>query len=487
MKGRIFTAVVLALVLILVLHSTPVWAEDEPWENPYLVRTFVDDEGRQIDEVIVPGRPPEIKAEAVAVPEPRIARGINNLGNVPAFDWSHGCSATSGAMLAGYYDRIGYSNMYAGPTNGGVMPLNNSYWGSGECPLSATHQGKDGLVEKGHVDDYYYFYLSENDPYYGNWAEHGYANCTADFMGTNQWYNWQNKDGSTTFYYYTNGAPTYDFTEEEVNNKRDGCHGIRLFVESRDYNVYHDGSNYQNYNQYIYGYGGNTQGFTFYQFKAEIDAGRPVFIHVEGHTMLGYGYDDSSNLVYLHDTWDYNDHTMTWGGTYGVQNLQHYGVTVIQLQSVITSCNSGGTEKNQFVPNESVYVKGSGLEPGTEYKIWIQNNPVSEGDSLVVGENPATAETPKNVTSYASGSFGPTLIWAIPADAQVTHDEYDIVVNKGTGEVGETYNAADDGLDSASVAGIVAPVPELPTILLFSMGLLALAGYVLVSRKNRER
>jgi hypothetical protein len=51
------------------------------------------------------------------------------LSDVPAFDWSYGCSATSGAMMAGYYDRTGYDDMYTGPNNGGVCPLNNGTWG----------------------------------------------------------------------------------------------------------------------------------------------------------------------------------------------------------------------------------------------------------------------------------------------------------------------------------------------------------------------
>jgi len=79
-------------------------------ENPYLVRTFIDEQGRQIDEVIVPGRPPEIKAPVVAVLEPNPAMGINTLSNVPAFDWCYGCSATSAAMMFGHYDNHDYTN-----------------------------------------------------------------------------------------------------------------------------------------------------------------------------------------------------------------------------------------------------------------------------------------------------------------------------------------------------------------------------------------
>ena len=114
-------------------------------ENPYPVRTFLDSEGRLIDEVVFSGRPPEVKAAVVSVPEPHIAAGINLLANVPAFDWSYGCAATAAAMLFGYYDNGNYVDMYTGPENDGVVPMDNSTWGSGECPLSATHQGYDGL------------------------------------------------------------------------------------------------------------------------------------------------------------------------------------------------------------------------------------------------------------------------------------------------------------------------------------------------------
>jgi len=203
-----------------------------------------------MDIVLVSGRPPEIKAETVMVPEPNPAMGINVLSNVPAFDWSYGCSATSAAMMFGYYDRTIYPNMYAGPTNSGVCPMTNSVWGSGECPLSATHKGKDGLSTKGHVDDYWYSYNSYRDPYYGNWAQHTYSSCTADFMGTNQYYNWQCPDGGTCFFNYNDGSPLYDYSGHESQRWRDGCHGMKLFVESRGYSVTYHG----NYNQYIYGY-----------------------------------------------------------------------------------------------------------------------------------------------------------------------------------------------------------------------------------------
>ncbi len=271
----------------------------------YIVDKFIEN-GRVIEEIIVPGRPPAIKPEAAFLPEPNTAMGTNSLTNMPAFTWCYGCSATSAAMIAGYYDNHGYSNMYAGPANGGVCPMNNdSYWtytgtppgSSGECPLSATHMGFDGRATRGHVDDYWIDYLNTGpDPYIVNsWPEHTWSDCTADFMGTSQSKFNSKKDGATSFYYYDDGTPLYDYSGCEPGN-RGGCHGFRQFFESRGYTVL------TNFNQKIYGWEGNTNGYTFADYKADIDAGAPVMIHVEGHTMVGFGYNDTGTVVYLRNT-----------------------------------------------------------------------------------------------------------------------------------------------------------------------------------------
>ncbi len=328
-----------SLVLLALVGTTS--ADGEISDKYYRVQTITLEDGTSIDEVVIngpPTPPPAYERPVVKIP----GRGaelltVNTLSDVPAFDWSYGCSATSAAMIAGYYDRTGYANMYTGPTNGGVMPLDNSAWGSGECPLSATHQGYDGRTTKGHVDDYWISYGSEGpDPWDGNWAEHTYGDCTGDFMKTNQWINPSyefNVDGSTAFYYHTNGSPIYGSDMENYGvEDEDGGYGVKLFYESRGYTV----SNM--YNQYIIEYGA-TYGFTYDQYKAEIDAGRPVMIHLQGHTMVGFGYDDATNLIYIHDTWDYADHTMTWGGTYS--GMQHCAVTIVQLEAV--SCTDPPT------------------------------------------------------------------------------------------------------------------------------------------------
>jgi hypothetical protein len=289
----------------------------------YKKRTF-EEYGRLIDEIVVPERPPKDHREpAVEIQE---AAGDVTLPNAPAFDWSYGCSATAAAMMMGFYDRQGYSSMYSGPGNGGVCPLTNAVWGPGECPLSATHIGIDGRAVRGNVDDYWIAtYDPGPDPYILNgWPEHASSDCTADFMGTSQ-SKYGNIDGGTTFFYYTDGSPLYDYVSQDPA-WLDGCHGLRLFVASRGYTVT------ENFSQYIFGYDGLSMGFTFQDYMSEIDAGRPVIIHVAGHSMLGFGYNPAGSIIYLHDTWDYYDHAMTWGGSYS--GMEHYGVTVLRLTPI---------------------------------------------------------------------------------------------------------------------------------------------------------
>lgn len=344
----------------------------------FRVGTFMD-KGKKIDQIIVPGRPPRNFLGAIAfVPTTSQAAGVNVLPNVPAFDWTYGCVATSAAMLMGYYDNNGYPDMYTGPTNGGVCPLNNSVWGYGECPLSATRFGLDGRATKGHVDDYWRsFGNCSPDPFIGAWSEHVKGDSTADFLGTNQ-STLGNCDGSTMFCCYPGGDPLYDYTGNEPT-ARDTAHGLKLFAESRGYSVT------ANFNQYIVGYQGNTKGFSFDDFKAEIDAGRPALIHITGHTILGYGYNTAGNLIYIHDTWDHNDHQMTWGGKYAGRT--HFGVTVLRLAAASTATPTfapdGGTYTYSqpvaiasATPGAVVHYTTNGVDP-------TESDPVANGSILV--------------------------------------------------------------------------------------------------------
>jgi len=299
-------------------------------------------------------------------------------GNAPTSEWTYGCAATSAGMLFGYYDRTGYTNMYSGPTNGGVcptinlgqgVPTNPLYPIPGSCHIIATENGLDGIIQRAHVDDYYISSTSPGpDPWVtGGWTEHTWGLCTADYLGTNQW-KWDIwspfdgnmdavKDGSTVYSINRYGNKIYDplFNSTQTapcvgmgssnpcNTKF--CHGLKLFAESRGYTVI------TNYNQltdtnwshaeYPTTFPPGSGGFKFSDYKTEIDNCRPVLLHWKkvdgGHTMLGVGYDDtySDPRIYFHDTWDNLVHYTTWNGTYTTDNYELRAVTVIHLAPII--------------------------------------------------------------------------------------------------------------------------------------------------------
>ncbi|MFH1120977.1 MAG: GEVED domain-containing protein [Bacteroidota bacterium] len=362
----------------------------------FFAGTYYDESGREISRMSVPGKPPA----GYRGPKATLTPDAVLISNVPAFDWSFGCAPTAAAMAAGYYDNTGYPDVYAGPTNEGLMPMDNTSWGTvvisgqtmAQCPLSATRQGLDGRVTMGHVDDYWNYYENgDPDPYIvNNWPQHPYDSCTGDYMGSNQ-FAYGNPDGASTFFLYTDGSPLYDFTLLEPN-LRDGCHGIRLFYESRGYQIV------ENYSQMIMGYNGNTSGFTFDQYMEEIDNGRPVLIHIAGHTMLGFGYDETGQIVYLHDTWDHTMHSMTWAGRYA--GRQHFGVTVIRLNSDSPPPVAAFTA----VPRE--------VDPGQS--VSFTDN--SSGSPIAwqwtfEGGNPATSTEQNPVVTYAiPGIYTVTLL-----------------------------------------------------------------------------
>ena len=296
-----------------------------------------------LDEYIIngPSIPPpgyELERSVVDLPEPNIAAGVNTLA-VPAYGWSFGCSATSGAMIAAYYDRNGFPNMYTGPTNGSVMPLDSSSWpnwtdGYGstyaQCPLIASHQGLDGRATRGSIDDYWVAYNSSfQDPYITNyWVQHTWGDAIGDYMKTSQ-SMYGNTDGATTFYNWINSTSqlTCSNMESYGISQYDGTYGRKLFYETRGYTVT------DCYNQKTDNNGG---GFTFAMYKAEIDANRPVFLNLAGHSIVGVGYDSSTDTVYIHDTWDYNTHIMTWGGSYSGMPLLSVSIVNINKASIFT-------------------------------------------------------------------------------------------------------------------------------------------------------
>jgi len=405
-----------------------------PPKNKYFsVTTETVQNGMDVDKTIINGPPVpppgfEVQRQAVSLPEPDSSASIKTL-TVPAFNWVFGCSSVSGAMIAGYYDRTEYPNMYSGPTNGGLMPLDTSSWPTWSdgyttypnCPLIASKNGVDGRTIKGSIDDYWVQYgSSASDPYItGAWAQHAWESAIGDYMKTSQ-SAYANKDGSTVFYTWGSSALPLTCTELETYGYAnvDGTYGRKLFYEARGYTVTDCYS--QKTDNTIPG------GFSFNQFKAEIDAGRPVMLNLVGHTVVGVGYDDTTNTVYIHDTWDFNNHTMTWGGSYSGMELLSVSIVNLEpvepVQNAVTVFSPNGGEtltRGTVVPITWSYTGN----PGVNVKIELYN-----GSTL--------SSTITSSTSLSAGSYN----WTIPS-TQAFGSNYTIKVTSTTNSaISDTSN-----------------------------------------------
>ena len=305
--------------------------------NPYFSiehRTLAD--GRPILGYIIhgPSAPlPEYEAERIASIRPASTTGV--LLDFPSFSWVFGCSAVSGAMIATYYDRGAYPNMYTGPTNGGVMPLTDTAWPIWfdgyspypNNPLIASHLGVDGLATRGSIDDYWVKEGSDaDDPYItGGWLQHTWGTAIGDYMKTSQ-SAYESIDGSTWFYNWPSNErlTCSDMVTQGVADS-DGTYGRKLFYEARGYTVT-ECYNQRTDNSYAGGY-------SLADFQAEINAGHPVLLNLKGHSIVGYGYDGST--IYIRDTWNNNPavtYTMPWGGFY--EGMELLSVSVVRLAPV---------------------------------------------------------------------------------------------------------------------------------------------------------
>ena len=242
-----------------------------------------------------------------------------SLASTEAYKWWYGCSPTAAGMVLGFYDRNGYAGKrYDNLVPGGVAESNT--FGAGPYLINSV------IASPGHISDFYGggYNVSGDDksaPFHA-------FNSLADFMGISQ-DSVGNSNGSTTFYFYSNGSPftTADALRLGVSNM-DGMYGIGEYLSYAGYGFT------SLYTQLIYS-STATQGFTYDQYMAEIDAGRPVIIQLNGHSVFGYGYNNNpnNNQVYFYDTWSSSQQTLTWGGSYA--GMAQWGVEVLSL--------SGGT------------------------------------------------------------------------------------------------------------------------------------------------
>jgi len=183
------------------------------------------------------------------------------------------------------------------------------------------------------------------------------------------------------------------------------------------------------------------------EFQAEINAGRPVLIHVIGHTMVGIGYETATNSIYIHDTWDNSVHSMTWGGSYAGMDL--YAVTVIHLAppdeyDLTIASTSGGSVTT---PGEGVFTYDEGTvvdlaaTPGFGYLFddWT-------GDVGTIAHVNAATTT---ITMNGDYSITASFVANTPPELSTV---FSTQRNDGSGTVDISYNVSDDEQSTVTVS-----------------------------------
>ena len=220
---------------------------------------------------------------------------------MPDYTWYAGCFGTACGNLAGFWDRHGFPDFYTGPTAGGLAPLDTCGPHIGIRSMSASKAGFDGRPadQPGHIDDYWSYYSIDSscgrqdgfsyespalDPFstFGR-AEHS-PDCIADFIGLSQkkWTNLNNecsgnidafsfvfwdKTGNRRPNFYTTNSGTYipDIGSGMKEWARYRGYDADVFTQLASFN----------------GERTTTNGFTYEDVKAEINAGFPVLLFLQ--------------------------------------------------------------------------------------------------------------------------------------------------------------------------------------------------------------
>ena len=264
-------------------------------------------------------------------------------GVMPQAEYMYGCTPTAVGMLLAYYDLYGYrgndySNMIAGTvslksrgSDGNKGNMNEFDTALGRAIASKDYV--DRFVSKTPEEELQYSFTNGGE---GPDIRTDVWNCLADYLGTGQYWRGTNDlatsmiFGSLSLVLSWNGSSEMEYNgiERDVDWRYSTMlYGLYLYVDSRGYSLDEDCTH-----SYMVDLDGGP--FTFEDYMAEIDAGRPVLISITEHSMVGYGYNEETREIIFDDCYE-ADRRMTWDGTYYYSGAYRRieGMTVIRLKT----------------------------------------------------------------------------------------------------------------------------------------------------------
>ena len=255
---------------------------------------------------------------------------------MPQAEYMYGCTPTATGMLLGYYDLYGYrgksyENLIAGKvalisrgTDGNAYDMDAFDTVLGRAIASEDYVSRFVSVSPEEELKYSFTNGGEGpDLRTDNW------NCIADYLGTGQCWR-GNGDLSTSLTMMSledllNWNQSQTFVWEEIHRTVDWryttmLYGLYLYVTDKGYAL--DAESTGTYTVDV-----NKGSFTFEDYMAEIDAGRPVLISITAHSMVGYGYNAETREIIFDDCYE-ADRRMVWDGSY------HYSGANRRLESI---------------------------------------------------------------------------------------------------------------------------------------------------------
>ncbi len=336
-------------------------------------------------------------------PEPTKHEDYKKLEDVPHYLWSFGCFPTAAAMLIAYYQNHGGDWSYLYPQRNyyttetwncnytfGHYGGDQSLWYnniSATCQLNQVYYSDYGNVGDYWVgvDDY------TTDPYsLAGRTEHS-PDCIADYANTSI-KNRGNADGATTISCNSGGLKKYYYDLVSIGDQQVDANGDPLPVTLGPVGLADFLTNYcsgasldEVFSQRRAGYAGDLAGFTFMEYKAFIDEGKPILFDVietnvtnpRHHTIIGIGYlwdsdvSGSEQVIYL-DTWCCVEHAMSWNGTSSNSCINGNATYTFEIKSaqVVTLYGTVGIEDYVLITNPTSQTVS--MNPGATQSVTAQ-------------------------------------------------------------------------------------------------------------------
>ena len=347
----------------------------------------------------------ELSVTVVSIPD-AVPDGDYKLLSMPQAEYMYGCTPTALSMLLGYYDLNGLYGEEFPNLIEGVVSLKSRGTDGNAYDMDAFDT-KLGLATAS--KDYVYRFYSRDGHSTTPEQELEYSftnggvgpelrtdvwNCIADYIGTGQF--WRGSDNLSTNLFASTLEDTLRWDTTSTFESGDilrtvdtrytnMLYGLYLYVRDKGYSL--DAKLTGTYN--VKENGGT---FTFEDYMAEINAGRPVLISIKEHSMVGYGYNAKTREIIFDDCYK-ADQRMVWDGTYHYSGedraLQNITVVAFAMDANVdlalvpvagaASQIVLSPEKDALVPSEYAFagsplylsfaVKNQGESPSGEFAV----------------------------------------------------------------------------------------------------------------------